>query len=64
MAYPLSNNIVNHTEDKMLDTILTITLFALLFGSLVSLIYWWANKTKKKKVGNFGLKGPDHFGCH
>jgi len=51
-------------EDKMLDIILTIGFFAFLFGSLGYLIYWWANKTKKKEVGNFGLKGPDHFGCH
>lgn len=48
----------------MLDTILTIAFFALLFGSLGYLIYWWANKINKKDVANFGLKGPDDFGCH
>lgn len=47
----------------MLDTILTIAFFILIFGFVAFVIYKWTKNINKKSVPNFGLKNPGKHGC-
>jgi len=49
----------------MLDLILTIAFFALIFGSFGYLVYRYSNNVSKNKDPKISVKkDPDKFGCH
>lgn len=48
----------------MLDLILTIVFFAVIFGSFGYFVYRWSNSQSENKQPRIAVKDPDKFGCH